>query len=207
MRGTALEEHQKPMKEVVQRLETEFNFPLSEAAALELFAREGDWQTTSYAPSVKTLEAWEIDPQFYEGLRRNLPHAKIKITDTWKEIKATSQKYDLIVADAPQGIYGEHCEHFGLLPDIFRIANDGCVIVLNVNVEPYNFQENSEWWRRRKEYYRTEHPEKLELNSVIQHYKEILQENNVKMQWVFFQQRHVGFLYYLVMMIRRSEHV
>lgn len=205
MEGATLEKHQKPMKEIVQRLKTDFNFPLSEAEALELFAREGDWQTTSYASYVKTLEAWEINPQFYEGLRRNLPHAKIKITDTWKEIQATHNKYDLIVADAPQGLYGEndeHCDHFGLLPDIFRIANDGCVIILNVNIEPYNFYEDSEWWKRRKDYYRTEHPEKLEFDAITQHYRRICQENNVTMQWCFLQQRHVKYLYYLVMRIR-----
>lgn len=205
MRGATLEKHQKPMREVVKRLETEFDFPLSEAVALELFAREGDWQTISYASHVKVLEAWEINPQFYEALRRNLPQAKIKITDTWKEIKVTSQKYDLIVADAPQGTYGEngeHCDHYGLLPDIFRIANDGCVVILNVNVKPYNFYENSEWWKRRKEYYKTEHPEKLGFDAVTQCYKEICQENEVILQWCFFQQRHVRYLYYFVMGIQ-----
>ena len=200
-----MEEHQKPMKEIVKRLEAEFNVSLSEASALELFAREGDWQTVSYAPYVKTLEAWEFNPQFYEGLRRNLPHAKIKITDTWKEIKTISQKYDLIVADAPQGIYGatgEYCDHFGLLPDIFRIANNGCVVIFNVNVEPYDFHENSEWWNRRKEYYKTEHPERLDLNETAQHYTEICRENAVRLEWSFFQQRHADFLYYFVMRIQ-----
>ena len=202
MRGTILEEHQQPMREVVKRLQTDFDFSLSEADALELFAREGDWQTVSYAPHVKTIEAWEINPQFHEALKRNLPHTKIKITDTWNEIKTTPRKYDLIVADAPQGIYGDHCEHFGLLPDIFRVANDGCVIILNVNVEPYNFHEDSEWWRRRRDYYRTEHPEKLELDEVARHYKRICQENNVIMRWCFFQQRHTDFLYYFVMRVQ-----
>lgn len=202
MEKTVLEEHQKPMSEVVEQIEANFGSPLSEADALELFAREGDWQTVSYAPHVKTLEAWEINPQFREALKRNLPYAKIKITDTWKEIKTTSRKYDLIVVDSPQGVYGEHCEHFGLLPDIFRIANDGCVIILNVNVEPYNFHKGSEWWKRRKDYYRTEHPEKLELDTVTQHYKRICQENNVAMKWCFFQQRHTDFLYYFVMSVQ-----
>ena len=76
MEKTVLEEHQKPMREVVEQLEANFGFPLSEADALELFAREGDWQTVSYAPHVKTLEAWEINPQFREALKRNLPHAR-----------------------------------------------------------------------------------------------------------------------------------
>ena len=208
MRGASLEKHQKPMREIVRRLEAEFALSLSEVVALELFAREGDWQTVSYAPYVKTLEAWEINPQFYEGLKRNLPNAKIKITDTWKEIRTTPQKYDFIVADTPQGIYGEngeHCNHFGLLPDIFRIANDGCVIVLNVNVEPYNFREDSGWWKRRKEYYKTEHPERLNLTEVVQHYEGICRENDVRLEWSFFQQRYVDFLCYFVMRIQKQR--
>ena len=200
-----MEKRHIPIHRVLKKLIEEHNIPLEKAEAIELFSREGDWQTVVYAPYVKSLEAWEINLDFYEGLRKNLPNAKIKITDTWKEIKDVTRKYDLIVADTPQATYGEndeHCEHFGLLPDVFRIANDGCVIILNVNKEPYNLQEGSLWWKRRKDYYRTEHPEKLEFNSVIQRYKEILQENNVKMQWCFFQQRHVGFLYYFVMRIQ-----
>ena len=59
MRGATLTEHQKPMKEVVKRLENELGFSLSKAASIELFAREGDWQAVSYASHVKTMEAWD----------------------------------------------------------------------------------------------------------------------------------------------------
>ncbi len=194
------------MKQVIKRLQEEFNFPLERADAIELFAREGSWHTITYAPYVKSLEAWEINPDFYKGLRRNLQRAKIKIVDTFKEIKDVSRKYDLIVIDNSNSTYGEnnkYCEHFDLLPDVFNIANDNCVIILNVNVEPYDFKEGSLWWTRRKEYYKTNHPEKLELNLVAQHYAEICKENNIKLKRSFFQQRKPSYMYYFVMQIGR----
>jgi len=201
-----IEERHVAMKKVVHQLKTTFNFPLEEAHALELFAREGDWQTIVYASHVKSLEVWEINPEYYDGLRRNLPDAEIKITDTWKEIKRTQKKYDLIVVDAPQATYGEnneHCEHFGLLPDIFRITNDGGVIILNVNIVPYGLNEQPLWRERREEYYKTHRPEKVAFDDVIRHYKRIFKENNVSMRWYLFQQRHTKFIYYFVMQMQR----
>lgn len=203
-----MEERHVAMSKVVHQLKTTFNFPLGEARALELFAGEGDRQTTVYASHVKSLEVWEIDSKHYEELRRNLPSAEIKITDTWKEIKKTQKKYDLIVVDTPQAMYGEngeYCEHFGLLPDIFRIANDNCVIILNVNVTPYNLDKQPLWKERRKEYYETSRPERLAFDAVIKHYKRVCQKNNVSLRWYLFQQRHTGFLYYFVMQIERMN--
>jgi len=55
--------------------------------ALEIFAREGDWQTQAYADKVKSLEAWEINPAFESALRKNLPGAKILITDSIEELE------------------------------------------------------------------------------------------------------------------------
>lgn len=200
-----MEERHVPMYKVITRLVLN-DFPLGEVDAVELFAREGDWQTIVYAPRVKSLEVWEINPEFYDSLKKNLPNAKIKITDTWKEIKETTRKYDLIAVDAPNSNYGEndeHCEHFGLLPDIFRIASDGCVIVLNVNMEPYDLHKNLLWRKRRVEYYKTETPGELDFHMVVQRYRDICRENGIEMQWHFFQQRHRGFMYYFVMRIRK----
>lgn len=44
--------------------------------ALEVFAREGDWVTYKYAPYVKSVEAWEINPSYLPKLQTNIPKAK-----------------------------------------------------------------------------------------------------------------------------------
>ena len=59
-------------------------YDLSRYDALEFFAREGDWQTLSYADRVRSVEAWEIDPAYEEGLRRNLPQAVIRIGNSFE---------------------------------------------------------------------------------------------------------------------------
>lgn len=201
-----MNERHIPMQRVFTRLMETYQVPLDKAEALELFARDGSWHTVVYAPHVKSIEAWEINPDFYESLRENLPHATIKIVDTWKEIKKATKKYDLIIIDNPQSIYGkkdEYCEHFGLLPDVLRISNDGCIIILNVNIEPYNLKTDSQWWKRRKEYYGTDCPEQLSQNQIMLHYRRICRESSVKMRWALLQQRESGFMYYFVMRIRR----
>ncbi len=198
-----MKNYHKPMYQAIQRLVTEYDFSLEDADTIELFARTGEWQTIVYAPYVKSLEAWEIDQAFYEDLKKNLPNANIKIVDTWKEIKNITKKYDLIVVDAPQSIYGEHdehCEHFGLLSDVFRIAKDSCAIILTINLNPYDFHKNSRWWVERSKYYKTEHPEQLSFSLVEQCYRNICKENNRVLEGCFFQKRH-KILHYFVMKI------
>ena len=46
---------------------------LSEFTALDFFARDGSWQAQYYAPLVKQVYAWEIDPVYKNCLKKNLP--------------------------------------------------------------------------------------------------------------------------------------
>ena len=59
---------------------------LKDLHALEVFGYDGTWHTTSYAFLVSTLEVWEIEQKHLEALQRNLPMAKVKITDSYEEI-------------------------------------------------------------------------------------------------------------------------
>ena len=168
----------EPIQKVLRLLE-ERGFSLNSADAIELFGRKGDWHTKYYVDRVSTLEVWEINPDFLADLKINLPMAKIKITDSFKEIKKTSSKYNLIIIDNPQSVYGggKYCEHFELFPHIFRIAKGPCVIILNVNIQPYNFHKGLVWWERRKIFYHTDDPEKLSFKHVEAHYAEICKVN------------------------------
>jgi hypothetical protein len=73
---------------------------LSRMDALELFGGRGDMITQDYAPYVRSLEIWEIDPACESALREHFPLAEVKITDTYEEIKRCARKFDLVVADA-----------------------------------------------------------------------------------------------------------
>lgn len=165
--------------------------------ALEVFAKIGTWHTLDYAPGIKTLEAWEIDPKCEEFLRSNLPTADIKITDSFEEIKKVNKKFTLIVVDNSMAIYGknnEYCEHFELFPHIFRIMQDECILILNVIPKigeqdkqrfPYLF--NVDQLRRREKFYSSDHPDKLTLEEMANIYSKYAGENSFNLEWYFTQ--------------------
>src|SRR5208337_1609268 len=149
-----------PMKKVVGELIKRGEI-LGEMSALELFGYTGEYVVKDYAWLVKSLEVWEIDPACEKKLKKNLPGAKIVITDTYKQIKKTMKKYDLIVADA--NIYcGEHFEHFDLFPDILKISGDAAILILNVVFDAKNFRGHEnyrEYLLARKKFYNLDRPE------------------------------------------------
>lgn len=120
---------------------------LEKLKALDFFAREGDWQTAHYANLVASIEAWEINPQFEESLRKNLPHAKVKIGDSHLLAKDASDKYDMIVLDNPQSCYGDYCEHFDALTASLPLLENTGIIVFNVKTQPFNYDLNRRWQR------------------------------------------------------------
>ena len=176
--------------------------------AVELFSRCGDWHTIAYASQVSSLEAWEHDPIFEKCLKMNLPMAKIKITDSYKEIKKTRKKFDLIVVDNPWSMHDDHCEHFDLFPDIFRVAKNSAILVLNIIPEFSSkiikeipsFKDQQ--FRHRISFYKTDKPEKISFNRIVRTYKNLITTNGFSLEWSFFQKR--SFVYYLVLKIKRK---
>jgi hypothetical protein len=201
------------MRQVLRELEKR-GFSLKDSNALEVFGNSGEGHLKDYASLVSNLEIWEIDPGYARILRRNFPKAAVKITDSFKEIKTTSKKYNFIVIDNGASIsstsFGSHCEHFDLFPAIFRIAVDSSVFILNVipeienvalKVYPYLF--NDIQLSHRKNFYKTNHPEKMTFEEMVEAYRKILIVNNFNLEWHFFQKR--SFVYYLVLKIVKSD--
>ena len=99
------------MHEVVAYLEAH-GYSLQNMDALETFGRDGSWHTMDYAPLVKTMEAWELQPQYIQALAANLPGATIRQTDPI-QLAAQSRfwsgltdgwpagRFDLVVVDNP----------------------------------------------------------------------------------------------------------
>jgi uncharacterized FlgJ-related protein len=182
--------------------------------ALEIFGGSGDGHLKDYASLVSTLEVWEIDPIYEKILRQNFPRAEVKITDSYKEIKITSKKYNFIVVDngfsTRTTSSGICCEHFDFFPDIFRIAMDSSVFILNVIPEvdsialkeyPYLFNDTQ--LLHRKNFYKTNRPEKITFEEMIEAYRKMLIVNNFNLEWYFFRKRN--FHYYIVLKIMKSE--
>lgn len=200
--------HLSPMQKVLRQLrKREVN--LRDLDALEIYGGSGCSHTLDYASKVRTLEAWEINPKLAEKLKQNIPETEVKITDSYKEIKATSHGYNLIVVDNPSIVFDDHCEHFELFPDIFRIAKNSCILIVNVvpkfdkealRMYPSFFSEKQLVCR--KLFYKTQSPQEVSFDEMVQTYKSLVITNGFNLEWHFFQKRN--YVYYLVLKIKKS---
>jgi hypothetical protein len=118
-------------------------YDLSEARALDMFARNGQLTVSKYADKVRDVAAWELGPEHESALLALGPNVAVKIgcsylTASWKDAR-----YDLIVIDSPQGAHKDymgtvHFEHFDAIQLVKRLAKDRCIVVLYVNRAPYD---------------------------------------------------------------------
>jgi hypothetical protein len=163
------------MAKLCEMLE-EVGFPLSKAHAVEVFARQGDWHTLDYYQKVASVEAWEIDDSHLAGLRENLPKAEIKQVDSIHYIRQEENfnVADLLVIDNPQNTFGpnnEYCEHFDVIDPALKMLRPGGVIVFNVNIEPFNYQQFPDWRVRRELFYGPMNTAKLSMDELVEFYR------------------------------------
>jgi hypothetical protein len=112
------------MQKIVAELRRR-NVDLSGMRALEVFGYTGERLTRHYAPFVKSLEIWELDPVHESTLRRNFPRAEVQVVDSYEQVRRAERRtYDFVVIDnhiTPD-------EHFGLFPHIFRLLSESSVL-------------------------------------------------------------------------------
>jgi len=193
---------QAPMIRVCARLKS-MGFDLSKRRGLEFFAREGDWQTISYAGEIARLDAWEIDPKFEQTLRANLPKAQIRIGDSFKLAaqKEYTEAFDFIVYDNPQGLFGDknqYCEHFEALETIDPLIGSQAIIIFNINREPFNYENFPDWQRRREQFYRRANTSLLDEKFLLSFYRDYFQARGLELLEVFIEPRHERYLAYFV---------
>lgn len=201
-----------PMEKILYNLSNR-KVNIDNLNALEVFAKIGAWHTLDYASRVSSLEAWEIDPKCEEFLRSNLPHAYIKITDSFEEIKKTDKKFSFIVVDNPMAIYGnnKYCEHFGLFPHVFRIMQDECILILNIipkiekqNKHQFPYLFNLDQLNCRKKFYLSDSPDNLTYEEMTNIYSKYAHENGFNLEWYFIQKRNF-LVTYLVLKLKKKE--
>ena len=201
------------MKKVVEKLKLK-GINLSKMKALEIFAREGDWQTQSYVNEVAFLEAWEIDPSFKKGLIKNLPKAKIKITNSIKEIsnKSHFSRYDFIVVDNPQYRYGprlKYCEHFSVIPNVAKLLNKNGVIIFNINRQPFGFNKFPIWQKKRSKFYGLKDTSNMSVKWLLNFYEKLFEKFHYKTKISFNVLRGTrgkgNHLHYLVFFLEKND--
>jgi len=166
--------------------------------------------TWECAPLVRSLEVWEKEPSYEAPLRRNLPTARVKIGDTFEEIKRTRDRFDFIMVDNPLSNFDGHCEHFDLFPDVLRVAKDDAIISLNVVPKvgvisrhrwPYVFNEKQ--LARRREFYGVKDPAHVTLGQMILTYRELATRTGFRLDWWFTVRRHA--VHCMVLKLTRTQ--
>jgi hypothetical protein len=215
-------EQPDPMTKVMNEIERR-DVPLKSLRALEVFGRDGNWHTKAYASRVRALEVWEIQEQYREPLKTNLPMAEVKITDSFQEIRGTENRYELVVVDnslgtfrddpVPGGVVTTYCEHFDLFPHVFRVLAPSSVLILNV-IPQINDAARKKYpclfdqvqLERRRQFYGTSNPDHMPLEEIVNAYEKLIVANGFKLDWSFFQQRGgTKIVHYLVLKITRVE--
>ena len=175
------------IKKIVKELSS-LSFSLRDQNLLDVFARDGSWQTSYMADFVNQVTAWEIDDSFKEGLVKNLPKgANVKIGDSHELIQKEKEKFDIIIFDNPMNCYGnnlEYCEHFDIIEKFNLVANDKVTIIYNVKVRPFNYEKNPEWKQRRNDFYGLEDTSSLSIEFLKDFYETLFANLGYKTQKV-----------------------
>lgn len=209
-RGLRMSPMQRLFRELKRR-----GVPLGQMDALELFGADGLRHTLDYCHSVHSLEIWEMDDKYLPGLRKNFPKARIKITDSFKELESTPNTYDLLVSDEPGQVFGknqEYCEHFELLTEyLFRVIRSSALIILNAVPDPLRQSPNANrypyypgYLEKRRMFYGSDHPENISIAEMIPAYRRVLSINGFSLDWHVNVRRTIrGGVHYLALKVSR----
>ena len=150
---------------------------LNKCETLDIFAREGDWQSHKLVSKVKSIEAWDIEPKFIENLKKNLPNSKVHCRDSIQFINTTNyDKFDLLVIDNGLNCYGEnnkYCEHFDFIYNVGNVLKDKCFVIFNVVLKPFNYEQYPQWALRRNKFYNVKDASKLSRSFIEIFYKQL----------------------------------
>jgi hypothetical protein len=210
-RSLGLTPMQGVLRELVRR-----GIRVESLVALEVFGGSGTHHTKDYSSRVPRLEVWEIDPRKEAALKRNLRGAKVKITDSYSEVKQTTGRYNLIVVDDPSGVYDGRVEHYDIFPNLFRICADSTILIINVfsdfessDLRSVSSAERDLILSKRKDFYKTSIPEFVAFERMIETYKDIVESNGFHLEWCFFRKRpmwnvpQTSTVHYLTLKIKR----
>ena len=202
MRGQA-------MKKICEKLEQQ-GFDMSQMDALEFFAREGDWHIRTYADKVGSLEAWELDCRFEEGLKKNLPFASVKIGNSFElaRLKTSQNKFDYIVIDNPQYLYGtrnEYCEHFEALELVPLLMKNKAIVIFDINSKPFDYDKHIEWQQRRNKFYHVDDASVLSKSFLMVFYKEFFEGLGLNVDFSWIEPRNNEYLAYMIIGLCKSD--
>ena len=181
--------------------------------ALDIFAREGNWQSFLINSKVASFEAWEINADYIDKLKLNLPSASVYCRDSIQFIRNASdyKKFNLLVIDNGLNCYGyenEYCEHFDVLPYIDNIIEDNCFVIFNVARKPFNYDDNHTWKNRRNEFYKVEDASDLSIKFLTEFYTKFFNSMGYDVESMYTSCRELhnddDYLYHFGVQLKRK---
>ena len=182
------------IKKICNKLVNQYNIKLHDKIALDFFAREGDWQTQYYANKVKKIYAWEIESEYEQNLKNNLPdNATIMIDNSFALAEQTNNKFDIIVIDNPQMCFGknnQYCEHFEAIELCLNLlAKESGILIFNIKTKPFDYDDKLEWQKKRNKFYSLEDSSFLTTEFVFDFYKNYFDIRGYNTKFAFLEKR------------------
>jgi hypothetical protein len=182
------------IKQICERLYTTHSYTLGDKTVLDFFAREGDWQTKYIAERVEKIYAWEMNKNFEEQLRLNLPlDAEITMGNSFLLAREAEAMFDIVIFDNPQGCYGnsqEYCEHFEALPLLPNLLKEaGGLVIANIKTEPFNYEDKTLWQQKRQAFYGSDNTARLSEQFVTDFYRKYFESLGYNTQFSFLVER------------------
>jgi len=182
-------------------------------AALVPFSRRGDKHTHLCAYRVKDLTCWEWVPAFEPHLRKNIPHAEVKICGSYEEIRRPEYagRWNLVVIDNNLG-GTDHPEDFDLFPAAYAALKDRAFICqCSSMLDPWGYWHcgNRRWNdqtlidARRRFYGTTSEIVTAETHAAV--HRRIAHAAGFDTGMELWMQRKHGLHYYLREVVRRKE--
>lgn len=176
-------------------------------SGLELFAGDGSQTLVLFAKHLKNLEVWEFNPKLESRLRLKVPDARVRIVDSYHQIRETPDKFDWVSADSWTGMTPgrEYCENFELFPSVFRLFKPRAYLILNLlpelnvgRLQSSGYEFLDQHLQRRRDFYRWDNPEKIPIEHMVRIYEELITSNGYRLDWWFSVERT------LVNLVRRQ---
>ena len=159
------------------------NIPINNKSSLDLFAGDGSFCSYVLGENVKTIDCITYNEKDALKIIQNIPNSNIVIGDTYKEIKNLNKTYDIIFCDNPQNILPNgHCEYFDLLKYIPNLIENEGYFIHNVNVLPYNYNNNSIWGKTRNKFYNLSSTSNIDLDYILKFHKDYFENLNLKVE-------------------------
>lgn len=203
-----------PIFQVARKLKQR-GVDLHAVRGVELFAGTGVDHTWELAQCVRNLEVWEIDPACEVPLQTNLSNARVKIVDSYHQMRITEELFEFVSADNFPWEYDDYYEHFELFPSVFHMLASEAVLLFNVttNWNERRLSISDEHRRRRCEFYQCHDPARVTLEHITGTYKKLAETNGFQLRWWFAQDRYLMYpfarsrkkwrLHYMVLALKR----